>query len=563
MQGLDQNKVRLGDKLVEKKLITEGQLAVCLQIQKSTGKKLGEILLEKGLITQEELANVLKEHLEIESVSLTPSIINIEVAKIIPENIGKRHGVVPFKIQDNKLCLAMHDPQDREAIQDVRRIANMDIIPFITTANDIGQGLDFVYANSQLDKAIDEYTTVSKQNVKEEPKEEEVDINAAPIVRLVNNILESAVRNRASDIHIEPEENYMRVRFRIDGILSEYMRTSVKPHLAVVSRIKIMAGLNISEKRLPQDGRIFLNIDNKPIDFRISTMPTSKLEKVVMRVLDKSNFLVNKEKLGLNQYSIDKYNNLLSKPYGLILVVGPTGSGKTTTLYSMLNQLNDTETNALTIEDPVEYELEGINQSQINSKAGLTFASALRAFLRQDPDVIMVGEIRDLETAEIAVRASLTGHLVLSTLHANTSAGAIARLIDMRVDNFLITSSLVGVISQRLVRKICTDCREEYIAEAREKQILEYDLNEELSLYRGKGCDKCNNTGYKGRIGIYEIMELTNPIKDVIDNGGKEDEIFQMAKQQGMLTMKDDTVQKVINGITTVQELLRVTFISE
>jgi len=324
-----------------------------------------------------------------------------------------------------------------------------------------------------------------------------------------------------------------------------------------------MAGLNISEKRLPQDGRIFLNIDNKPIDFRVSTMPTSKLEKVVMRVLDKSNFLVSKEKLGLNKYSIERYNSLLSKPYGLILVVGPTGSGKTTTLYSMLSQLNDTETNALTIEDPIEYELEGINQSQINSKAGLTFASALRAFLRQDPDVIMVGEIRDLETAEIAVRASLTGHLVLSTLHANTSAGAIARLIDMKVDNFLITSSLVGVVSQRLVRKICTDCREEYMAENREKQILGYSLNEELVLYKGKGCDKCNNTGYKGRIGIYEIMELNNHIKDVIDNGGKEEEIFKAALDQGMVTMKEDTSQKVINGITTIQELLRVTFISE
>ena len=563
MLGLERNKVRLGDKLVEKRLITEEQLKSCLQIQKSTGKKLGEILLEKGLITQEELANVLKEHLEIQGVSLTPSIVDIEIAKIIPENICKRYGVIPFKIQDSKLCLAMHDPQDREAIQDVRRIANIDIIPFITTANDIGQALDLVYANSQLDKAIDDYTSVSKQIVKEEPKEEDVDINAAPIVRLVNNILESAVRNRASDIHIEPEEKYMRVRFRIDGVLSEYMRTSVKPHLAVVSRIKIMAGLNISEKRLPQDGRIFLNIDAKPIDFRVSTMPTSKLEKVVMRVLDKSNFLVSKEKLGLNQYSIDKYNSLLSKPYGLILVVGPTGSGKTTTLYSMLSQLNDVERNALTIEDPVEYELEGINQSQINYKAGLTFASALRAFLRQDPDVIMVGEIRDLETAEIAVRASLTGHLVLSTLHANTSVGAIARLIDMNVANFLITSSLIGVISQRLVRKICPDCREEYIAENKEKQILGYDLNEELILYRGRGCDKCNNTGYKGRIGVYEVMELTKPVKDVIDNGGKEEDIFKAAREQGMLTMKDDAVQKVVKRITTIEEMLKVTFISE
>jgi type IV pilus assembly protein PilB len=562
MMTVETTKERLGDKLVSKNLINEKQLKECLKAQKTTGKKLGEILIQKNLITQEDLANVLKEHLNLERITLTPSNIDNYAAKLVPENICKRYLIIPFKIENNKLYLAMHDPQNREAIQDVRRISNMEVVTFISTIDEINQALGFVYASSKIDKVVDEYSHSNKPNIKE-IVQEETDVNSAPIVKLVNNILENAIRNRASDIHIEPEEKYMRIRFRIDGILTEYMKTSIEPHQAVVSRIKIMSGLNISEKRLPQDGRIFLSIDNRPIDFRVSTMPTSKSEKVVMRVLDKSNFLVSKEKLGLSQYNIEKYNNLISKPYGLILVTGPTGSGKTTTLYSMLNQLNDKAKNIVTIEDPVEYELEGINQTQINNKAGLTFASGLRSFLRQDPDIIMVGEIRDSETAEIAVRASLTGHSVLSTLHANNAAGAIARLVDMDIDKFSITSSLVGVIAQRLVRQICPHCREEYIAQEREKRILGYDKSEELILFRGKGCERCNNSGYNGRIGVYEIIEITNPIRDIIDNNGSEENIFKKARELGMETMKEDATNKVIQGITTIEEMMRVTFIND
>ena len=555
-------KVRIGDKLVQYGYITEEQLQNALSLQKGTGKRIGEILIEHGLITAELLTHVLTELLNVDNIDLTPSNISPEAVQKVPQNICNRHKVFPYKIEENKLYLAMEDPQNREAIQDVRRFANMEIVPNIATISEINQAIEQWYSNTDIDKAIREFAKNEIQNEIEEISGDE-DVNSAPVVRLVHNILESAVRKKASDIHIEYDGDYMRIRFRIDGILVEHMKTSAKAYKAVISRIKIMAKLNISEKRLPQDGRIYLAVDNKPVDFRVSTMPTSKDEKVVMRVLDKSSFMVSKEKLGFSEESIKIYDNLLSKPYGLILVVGPTGSGKTTTLYSMLNQLNDIEKNILTIEDPVEYELQGINQSQINYKAGLDFASALRAFLRQDPDIIMVGEIRDHDTAEIAIRASLTGHLVLSTLHANTAIGAISRLSDMGMDSFLITSSLVGVVAQRLVRKICPHCKVPYEASIGDKKALNYDINKPLTLYKGEGCDKCNKTGYKGRLGIYEMIQVTKPIRDLIDQGAKEDEIFKKANEIGMKDMRQDASIKVINGQTTVAEMIRVTFISE
>ena len=555
-------RIRIGDKLVQYGYITDEQLQKTLSLQKGTGKRIGEILIEHGLITAELLTNVLTELLNVDNIDLTPSNISPEAIHKVPQNICNRYKVFPYKIEDNKLYLAMEDPQNREAIQDVRRFADMEIVPSIATISEINQAIEQWYSNTDIDKAISEFARNEIQNEIEEISGDE-DVNSAPIVRLVHNILESAVRKKASDIHIEYDGDYMRVRFRIDGVLVEHMKTSAKAYKAIVSRIKIMSNLNISEKRLPQDGRIYLVVDSKPIDFRVSTMPTSKDEKVVMRVLDKSNFMVSKEKLGFSEESIKIYDNLLSKPYGLILVVGPTGSGKTTTLYSMLNQLNDIEKNILTIEDPVEYELQGINQSQINYKAGLDFASALRAFLRQDPDIIMVGEIRDHDTAEIAIRASLTGHLVLSTLHANTAVGAISRLADMGMDSFLITSSLVGVVAQRLVRKICPHCKVPYEASVGDKKALNYDINKPLTLYKGEGCDKCNKTGYKGRLGIYEIIQVTKSIRDLIDKGAKEEEILRKSNELGMKDMRQDAAIKVIKGQTTVAEMIRVTFISE
>ena len=552
-------KVRIGDKLVESGYITNEQLERALSLQRGTGKRVGEILIEQGLISAETLTSVLTDLLNIESINLTQSMIDQSATSLIPENICKRYQVFPFKLENNKLYVAMSDPQDRVAIQDLRRISGKEILAYICSIGEINQAIDNCYSNADLNKAINEYVKTTKIMQKDDLALED-DVNAAPIVRLVHSVLESAVRTKASDIHIEQDGEYMRIRFRVDGILREHMKTSAKPYRAVVSRIKIMASLNISEKRLPQDGRIIQTIDNKSIDFRVSTMPTSKDEKVVMRVLDKASYLVGKQKLGLNDGAIKLYDELLSKPYGLILVVGPTGSGKTTTLYSMLNQLNSIEKNILTIEDPIEYELEGINQSQINIKAGLDFSGALRAFMRQDPDIIMVGEIRDYDTSEIAIRAALTGHLVLSTLHANTAVGAISRLLDMNVPGYLLTSSIIGVISQRLVRKLCPHCMEAKSAEIGEKQALGLPIHQEVTVYKPVGCPRCSNQGYKGRIGVYEILTLDKDIRNLINSGAKEDEILEKAKENGMQLLKDDAVLKVLSGDTSIEEMLKVAF---
>lgn len=552
-------KVRIGDKLVESGYINNEQLERALSLQRGTGKRVGEILIEQGIINAETLTSVLTDLLNIESINLTTLMIDPIATSLIPENICKRYQVFPFKLENNKLHVAMSDPQDRVAIQDLRRISGKEILAYICSIGEINQAIDNCYSNADLNKAINEYVKTTKTMQKDDLALEE-DVNAAPIVRLVHSVLESAVRTKASDIHIEQDGEYMRIRFRVDGILREHMKTSAKPYRAVVSRIKIMASLNISEKRLPQDGRIIQTIDNKNIDFRVSTMPTNKDEKVVMRVLDKASYLVGKQKLGLNNDAIKLYDELLSKPYGLILVVGPTGSGKTTTLYSMLNQLNSVEKNILTIEDPIEYELEGINQSQINIKAGLDFSNALRAFMRQDPDIIMVGEIRDYDTSEIAIRAALTGHLVLSTLHANTAVGAISRLLDMNVPGYLLTSSIIGVISQRLVRKLCPHCMEAKLAEIGEKQALGLPIDQEITIYKPVGCPRCSNQGYKGRIGVYEILTLDKDIRNLINSGAKEDEILEKAKENGMQLLKDDAVLKVLSGDTSIEEMLKVAF---
>lgn len=548
-------KVRIGDKLVEHGYITKEQLDWGLSVQKSSGKRLGEFLVDEGLITETLLINVLKELLNIESTSLYD--IDEIASRVIPENICKRYNVFAFKIDKDKIYVAMSDPQDREAIQDIRRISKREVEVYIASTKDINRCISKVYANSEIDRAINEYSQV-KRDINEESLPMDGEENSAPVVRFVNNILENAVRMEASDIHIEQFNDYMRVRFRIDGMLTEYLRGNTNPYKAIVSRIKLMSNINISETRLPQDGRIYFKVDNRDIDFRVSTMPTNKYEKVVMRVLDKSTFMAKKENLGIDEHGSRLYDDLISNPYGLILVVGPTGSGKTTTLYSMLNQLNTIERNILTIEDPIEYELSGINQSQINFKAGLTFASGLRAFMRQDPDIIMVGEIRDTETAEISIRASLTGHLVLSTLHANTAVGSISRLLDMGVDGFKVASSLIGVISQRLARKVCDKCKKAYEADSMEKSILGFDQSEKLELYKGEGCKECNHTGYKGRVGIYEILKVSQPIKDMISLSATEKEIFDKAVELGMLDLKQDMRKKVLQGQTTVQEMIRV-----
>ena len=552
-------KLRLGDLLVQTGLITEGQLRDALAKQCSLGKRLGEVLLAEGYITQQDLTRVLETQLGIESVNLKKTAVDPKTARMIPENLARRHVVIPVQVARGRLLLAMRDPLDQLAIQDVRLLAQMPVTPVLATRDDIVESIERVFSQATAARAADDFV-LSQAGLLAGLDDASLDVNSAPIVRLVNSTLENAVRGGASDVHIEPDHDQLRVRIRVDGILQEVLTTSVGTHGAVTSRIKVMAGLNISEKRVPQDGRVMIAVDKREIDLRVSTMPTTCGEKVVMRILDHSNFMLGKEKLGFSPGDLEKFGRLVARPHGIILVTGPTGSGKTTTLYAMLAELNDSKKNIITLEDPVEFDMKGINQTQINVKAGLTFAAGLRSMLRQDPDIVMVGEIRDSETAEIAARAALTGHLVLSTLHTNDAPGAVARLVDMGVEPYLISSSLVGIVAQRLVRKVCPVCRAQYEAGEREKRILRHPVDIPLTLTRGTCCDYCNRTGYKGRVGVFEIMEVGKELRVLIDNGSPTDEIRDTAADLGMVPLWKDARQKVLSGITTLEEMLRVTY---
>ncbi|MDF9409769.1 GspE/PulE family protein [Pelotomaculum isophthalicicum JI] len=558
--NLNQNKkLRLGDMLVQAGVINEEQLKEALGKQRSLGKRLGEVLLEGGYITQQDLTKVLETQLGIESINLKQTAADPKTARMIPENLARRHVVIPVQVAKGHLLLAMRDPLDQVAIQDVRLLVQMPVTPVLATKDDIVASIERVFSQATAAKAADDFVQ-SQAGLLAGLDDTFLDVNSAPIVRLVNSTLENAVRSGASDVHIEPNHDQMRVRIRVDGILQEVLSTSLGTHGAVSSRVKVMAGLNIAEKRVPQDGRIMINVDRRDIDLRVSTMPTTYGEKVVMRILDRSNFMVGKENLGFSAGDLDIFGRMIAKPHGIILVTGPTGSGKTTTLYSMLTELNDNKKNIITLEDPVEFDMKGINQTQINIKAGLTFASGLRAILRQDPDIVMVGEIRDSETAEIAARAALTGHLVLSTLHTNDAPGAVARIIDMGVEPFLISSSLIGIVAQRLVRKICPVCKEKYEAGEREKRILRHPLDAPLALTKGAGCDYCNHTGYKGRIGVYEMMEVGKEHRLLIDRRSPTDELRDTAISLGMVPLWEDAYQKVLSGVTTLEEMLRVTY---
>jgi len=449
---------------------------------------------------------------------------------------------------------------DRLAIQDIKYMTNLDIKPVLVSDSEINILIESVYQSGDIKDAANEY--LSNLDALSELERGSLDINAAPIVKLIKSIFDNAVSMNASDIHIEPEEEKMRVRFRIDGILQEILSTDIKPHNSVVNRIKILSGMNISERRIPQDGRILHDAGGQAIDMRVSSMPTNHGEKIVIRLLNRANFMVNKEKLGFSEEDEVLFEKFLKKPYGTIIVTGPTGSGKTTTLYAMLNELNDNKKNIITLEDPIEYDIKGISQTQVNVEAGLLFSNGLRSILRQDPDIVMVGEIRDGETAEISIRAALTGHLVLTTLHTNNAIGSIPRLIDMGIEPFLLSSSLVGVISQRLVRKICPKCKVEYQATDEEKKVLGFSEEEPLTLYKGEGCKACMNSGYKGRIGIFEVLEVDKEIRKLIDKEASGDEINEKALSQGFRPLFDDGKKKVLAGITTVSELLRAAYIN-
>jgi type IV pilus assembly protein PilB len=567
-------RIKLGDALVEKGLITQEQLQEALTKGKISGKRVGNVLIEMGLVTEEHIVEVLAEQLNVPKIDLSNYLIEPSTVRLIPEHVARRHQLIPINKVGNKLTVAMVDPLNILAIDDVALMTGMVVKPVIVTLASLNTALDEAYGDaSKADSLMDEIGDVggSSEEDLQQQLSGELDENDAPIIKLVNLIISQAVQRGISDIHIEPFEKELRVRYRLDGVLTVDVKPPKKAQAAITSRLKIMADLDIAEKRIPQDGRIKIKVVNKTVDLRVSTLPCTWGEKIVMRILDQSSLNVDLGSLGFEPATYERFKDGISNPYGIILITGPTGSGKTTTLYSALVSLNQPTVNVMTAEDPVEYQLDGINQVQCRPDIGLTFAAALRSFLRQDPDIIMVGEIRDFETAEIAIKASMTGHLVLSTLHTNDAPGTVGRMLNMGIEAFMVTSSVIIIQAQRLVRVICKDCKTEYRAtrELREsfgvsEELLAHldlkhiDANN-LRLFKGAGCDTCSGSGYKGRIGIYEVMQMTENMKTLILRGGSTQDITTLARKEGMLTLRESALRKAIIGTTTLDEVVRVT----
>lgn len=544
-----------------KGLISRDQLAVVLEKQKDTPKRLGEILVEDGILTQDQLNLALAERLGVESIGLDEFEIDSLAATMIPEKLARRYGAIPIKFLDeNTLLVAMVDPTNVFAIDDLRMMTGYDIKPAISSAEDVFNQISKIH---RLGDSVAEEVDMEGDFTADTSMEADIrDVaSEAPIVKLVNGVISQGVEDGASDLHFEPQEKELVVRFRIDGVLHEIMSVPKRMQAGVLSRIKVMADIDIAERRIPQDGRIGLTVGGKPIDIRVASMPTVYGEKIVLRLLDKSSIMLNLMDLGFSERALKRFEKSFRKPYGAILVTGPTGSGKSTTLYATLNVLNSKEKNIITVEDPVEYRLSGINQTQMNAKAGLTFASGLRAILRSDPDIVMVGEIRDKETAQIAIEAALTGHMVLSTLHTNDAPGALTRLTEMGVEPFLTASAIECIMAQRLARKLCTNCKEPYkpTDEAlRQNGFPQEVMGKDITLYRAAGCPRCNNTGYKGRLGIYEVMIVSEAIERLTVERKSADEISRVAQAEGMLSLREDGLDKVIKGVTSMEEIARV-----
>ncbi|MDP3386410.1 MAG: ATPase, T2SS/T4P/T4SS family [Eubacteriales bacterium] len=556
--NLKNRAAKLGDILISSGRINDTQLDEALQLQKKTGQKLGEILVEFGWVKEKEIIDTLENQMGIEKYDIQNNIVEAEIPKLISENLARRYTAIPVKVKGDKLTVAMYDPLNIYAIDDIEIATGLKVDPVLASKKDIVGAIDQYFGKQNAEKAIEDFAKqynggADESNITEESLEA---IKNAPVVRLVNSIMKQALKARASDIHIEPFENIVRIRFRIDGQLQEVMTPSKQTHSAIITRIKIIANLNIAEKRNPQDGRVEMEIDGGMVDMRISILPTVHGEKIVIRLLERSSFLMGKTELGFTDYNLKKFEDILDIPNGIILVTGPTGSGKTTTLYTVLSDFNKVNTNIVTVEDPVEYRMDGINQVQVNEKAGLTFASGLRSILRQDPDIIMIGEIRDMETAQIAVRAAITGHIVISTLHTNDAPATIMRLIDMGIPAYLISTSVKGIVAQRLVRRICPHCKETYPITISEKKILK--IEEDVMLFRGKGCNMCFKTGYLGRISIHEIMKMTAEVRKEIDTTESTDLIRAAAAKQGMVTLEENCRDLVLSGITTIEEMLKV-----
>lgn len=559
---IGRKKLRLGDVLVNSKAITNTQLLQALDLQKGSGKKLGEVLVDEGIVTEEQIAMALSTQLGIELVDLTAIAVSQDILDLIPVNVLKKNKVFPIEYAPdsmNVLRVAMADPMDMYAQDDISIITNCQVEPAVTTTRNIMLAIDKYYGQDEVTTALEAYAKEKNLNVEEVDSAEE-DINSSPIVMLVKEMIDKAVRQRASDIHIEPTERKVRVRYRIDGALYERARYDINVLNAMVARIKIIGGMDISEKRKPQDGRITQVVDRMEYDIRVSVLPTVYGEKVVMRLTSKTGLTKEKSQLGLKPREMAQFDYILKNPHGILLVTGPTGSGKSTTLYTALSELNKEDVNIITVEDPVEANIDGINQVQVNPKADLTFATALRSILRQDPDIIMIGEIRDQETASIAVQASITGHLVVSTLHTNSSASTITRLEDMGIESYLIADSVIGVIAQRLVRRLCPNCKRPRLATPDEKELMNCNPEEDVTIYEPCGCSKCENTGYKGRIGVYEIMRITPKLKTIISKRLGADAIKEQALQEGMYTLRMSATEYVLDGTTSYEEMIKVSF---
>ncbi|GHV33540.1 hypothetical protein FACS18949_07740 [Clostridia bacterium] len=560
------HKLRLGDILVAQNVLTDEQLRSALAEQRTTRLRLGKHLVATGMTTETAIAHALQMQLGIERIDLRFTRITPEVLAMVPGSVLKRYSALPVGFDSdssNTLIVAMSDPLDINAQDDIEVISGFRIEPKLATESEIQASLDRYYGSDEAMISAEQYASEREALALEEAalaSAEEDDVNSAPIVQLVRSVIEQAVRQRASDIHIDALEKQVRIRYRIDGVLSEKMLYDISLLPAITTRIKILGGIDISEKRKPQDGRITITVDKNEYDIRLSVVPSFFGEKLVMRIALASGMTRAMNELGLREKDLVKFKHIISNPNGLMLVTGPTGSGKSTTLYTALSALNREEVNIITVEDPVEASIPGINQIQVSVRADLTFANVLRSILRQDPDIIMIGEIRDTETASIAVQASITGHMVVSTLHTNSSSATITRLIDMGVEPFLLSDALVGIIAQRLVRRLCIHCRKPREATGEEKYILGAEPGEPLQVYEAVGCNRCGDSGYFGRIGVYEILDVSPEIRRIISSRGSTESIREQAVAEGMDTLGRAVAQYVLEGITTITEMMKVSF---
>lgn len=557
----------LGQLLLAKGLIQQEQLERALDEQKRSGhqKLLGEVLVEMRFCSEDQITESLAQAYGVPYARISPKIADPKVIQVLPKEFLEKHQVLPLYLVEGILTVAVPEPANVFLLEEIERLSGFQVQVVAATVRDIKSTLQAYLPNDRvfvIDDIIEEVQP-EEFSLIEQPVQDITNLEAAagdsPVIKLVNYVIYNAVKDGASDIHIEPSDGVLRIRYRVDGRLNEKLRPPYQMHAAVASRIKIMAGLDISERRLPQDGGIHVMMEKRPIDLRISTMPGKHGEKVVIRVIDNDKASVNLEKLGFGYDTLKAWRKLINLPNGIVLVTGPTGSGKSTTLYAVLQELNRGDVNICTVEDPIEYAISGVNQFQVNEKAGFTFATALRALLRQDPDILMVGEIRDAETAKLATQAALTGHLVLSTLHTNDASGAITRLYNIGIEPYLVGATLAGVMAQRLVRKLCQNCKESYTPSANEKRQIERLAGNIDTLYRHRGCPRCRNLGYSGRIGIYELLVPDDAMIERISQGAPLNEVREMARKTGVKTLRGDGIDKVKAGITTLEEVYRVT----